>query len=144
MANTARPNILWYCADQQRYDTIGAINNPHVSTPHIDKLVASGFIEFKPDKEAAAAGATYQATLTDNGAIAQGRGAMAAGTGGVVVGGRNTGPINTGTQTNIDIGAGAHTARFVHMFFFPLLSLSSFFRFLFLSPSLSLLFFFPF
>ena len=42
MANTARPNILWYCADQQRYDTIGAINNPHVSTPHIDKLVASG------------------------------------------------------------------------------------------------------
>jgi len=110
----------------------------------LDKLVASGFIEFKPDKEAAAAGATYQATLTDNGAIAQGRGAMAAGTGGVVVGGRNTGPINTGTQTNIDIGAGAHTARFVHMFFFPLLSLSSFFRFLFLSPSLSLLFFFPF
>ena len=40
MAN--RPNILWYCADQQRYDTIGAINNPHVSTPNIDRLVASG------------------------------------------------------------------------------------------------------
>jgi arylsulfatase A-like enzyme len=37
-----RPNILWYCTDQQRYDTIGAINNAHVSTPHIDRLVAAG------------------------------------------------------------------------------------------------------
>ncbi len=33
------PNILWICTDQQRYDTIGALNNPHVSTPHIDQLV---------------------------------------------------------------------------------------------------------
>ena len=37
-----RPNILWYCTDQQRYDTIGALGNPHVSTPNIDKLVAGG------------------------------------------------------------------------------------------------------
>ncbi len=37
-----RPNILWICTDQQRYDTIGALNNPHVSTPNIDNLVASG------------------------------------------------------------------------------------------------------
>jgi arylsulfatase len=37
-----QPNILWICTDQQRYDTIGALNNPQVHTPNIDKLVASG------------------------------------------------------------------------------------------------------
>jgi arylsulfatase A-like enzyme len=37
-----RPNILWYCTDQQRFDTIGALGNPHVVTPHIDALVRSG------------------------------------------------------------------------------------------------------
>ncbi|MGY8822904.1 MAG: sulfatase family protein [Candidatus Latescibacterota bacterium] len=36
------PNILWICTDQQRYDTIGALGNEHVSTPHIDSLVAAG------------------------------------------------------------------------------------------------------
>ncbi|MCY3832796.1 MAG: sulfatase-like hydrolase/transferase [Chloroflexi bacterium] len=36
------PNILWICTDQQRYDTIGALNNPQVHTPNIDKLAASG------------------------------------------------------------------------------------------------------
>ncbi|MCZ6634442.1 MAG: sulfatase-like hydrolase/transferase [bacterium] len=39
----ARPNILWICTDQQRYDTIGALGNAHVSTPHIDRLVSEGF-----------------------------------------------------------------------------------------------------
>ena len=39
---STRPNILWYCADQQRFDTIGALGNPHVSTPTIDRLVRSG------------------------------------------------------------------------------------------------------
>jgi arylsulfatase A-like enzyme len=38
----ARPNILWYCADQQRFDTIGALGNPHVHTPNLDRLVAGG------------------------------------------------------------------------------------------------------
>lgn len=38
----SRPNILWYCTDQQRFDTIGALGNTHVRTPHIDKLVESG------------------------------------------------------------------------------------------------------
>ena len=38
-----RPNILWICTDQQRYDTIGALGNPHVDTPTIDRLVAEGF-----------------------------------------------------------------------------------------------------
>lgn len=38
----SRPNILWYCTDQQRFDTIGALGNPHVQTPAIDALVAEG------------------------------------------------------------------------------------------------------
>lgn len=37
-----KPNILWICTDQQRYDTIGALGNPYVSTPNIDSLVADG------------------------------------------------------------------------------------------------------
>ena len=37
-----RPNILWICTDQQRYDTIGALGNPYVSTPNIDRLVEEG------------------------------------------------------------------------------------------------------
>ena len=37
-----RPNILWICTDQQRYDTIGALSNQHVSTPHIDQLTRRG------------------------------------------------------------------------------------------------------
>lgn len=36
------PNILWICTDQQRFDTIGALGNPYVSTPNIDRLVAEG------------------------------------------------------------------------------------------------------
>ena len=34
-----RPNILWYCTDQQRFDTIAALGNPHVQTPTLDRLV---------------------------------------------------------------------------------------------------------
>lgn len=37
-----RPNILWYCTDQQRFDTIGALGNPHVRTPTLDALVRDG------------------------------------------------------------------------------------------------------
>ncbi|MCB1741922.1 MAG: sulfatase-like hydrolase/transferase, partial [Gammaproteobacteria bacterium] len=40
--STAQPNILWICTDQQRFDTIGALGNPYVSTPNIDRLVAEG------------------------------------------------------------------------------------------------------
>ena len=39
---TERPNILWICTDQQRYDTIGALGNPHIHTPNIDRLVGEG------------------------------------------------------------------------------------------------------
>jgi arylsulfatase A-like enzyme len=38
----ARPNILWYCTDQQRFDTVGALGNSHVQTPAIDRLVHEG------------------------------------------------------------------------------------------------------
>lgn len=37
-------NILWICTDQQRYDTIGALGNPYVSTPNIDSLVEDGVV----------------------------------------------------------------------------------------------------
>ena len=37
-----RPNILWYCTDQQRFDTIGALGNPHVHTPNLDRFLGSG------------------------------------------------------------------------------------------------------
>lgn len=38
----SRPNILWYCTDQQRFDTIGALGNPYVRTPAVDSLVREG------------------------------------------------------------------------------------------------------
>ena len=37
-----RPNILWYCTDQQRFDTIAALGYPHVRTPAIDSLARAG------------------------------------------------------------------------------------------------------
>jgi arylsulfatase A-like enzyme len=39
---SCKPNILWICTDQQRFDTIGALGNPHVITPNIDTLVRQG------------------------------------------------------------------------------------------------------
>ena len=36
------PNILWYCTDQQRWDTVRALGNPDINTPNLDRLVASG------------------------------------------------------------------------------------------------------
>ena len=35
-----RPNILWYCSDQQRFDTIAALGNPHINTPNLDRFAA--------------------------------------------------------------------------------------------------------
>lgn len=34
-----RPNILWYCTDQQRFDTIRALGNSHIHTPRLDEFV---------------------------------------------------------------------------------------------------------
>ncbi|MCG6869905.1 MAG: SUMF1/EgtB/PvdO family nonheme iron enzyme, partial [Gammaproteobacteria bacterium] len=71
----------------------------------LDKLVESGFIEFRPneDENASLGNTTYTATLVGNGAIAQGAG-TAVGARGVSVGGKNTGNISTGTQTNTTQG----------------------------------------
>jgi len=73
----------------------------------LDKLAANGFIELKLDKrEAAASGNTqYQANLIGSGAIAQGPDATAVGAGGVHIGGKNLGNINTGTEVNTGGGA---------------------------------------
>lgn len=42
MPDNKKPNILWLCTDQQRYDTIAALGYSHLSTPNIDKLVKQG------------------------------------------------------------------------------------------------------
>ncbi|HTM47709.1 MAG TPA: sulfatase-like hydrolase/transferase [Bryobacteraceae bacterium] len=34
------PNILWICTDQQRFDTIQGLNNDHIRTPNLKKLMA--------------------------------------------------------------------------------------------------------
>ena len=39
---TQRPNILWYCTDQQRHDTIRALGNPHINTPVLDAFCSKG------------------------------------------------------------------------------------------------------
>lgn len=36
------PNILWICTEHQRHDTIGALTNPYIRTPHLDRLTAEG------------------------------------------------------------------------------------------------------
>ena len=42
MTPTTKPNILWFCTDQQRFDTIAALGNPHIRTPNLNRLVAEG------------------------------------------------------------------------------------------------------
>jgi len=37
-----RPNILWYCSDQQRFDTIAALGNAHINTPCLDAFARQG------------------------------------------------------------------------------------------------------
>jgi arylsulfatase A-like enzyme len=39
---SCRPNILWYCTDQQRFDTIAALGNDVIRTPTVDRLVGEG------------------------------------------------------------------------------------------------------
>ncbi|UCD51947.1 MAG: sulfatase-like hydrolase/transferase [Phycisphaerales bacterium] len=38
-----RPDVLFIFTDDQRADTLGALGNPHIKTPHLDELVRSGF-----------------------------------------------------------------------------------------------------
>ena len=42
MPETTRPNILWLCTDQQRYDTIAALGYPGAVTPVVDRMVGEG------------------------------------------------------------------------------------------------------
>lgn len=37
-----RPNILHFFVDQQRFDTIGALGNPIIKTPNLDRLCEMG------------------------------------------------------------------------------------------------------
>ena len=39
-----RPNILFICTDQQRYDALGCYGNRQISTPTIDRLAAEGVL----------------------------------------------------------------------------------------------------
>ena len=39
---TARPNVLFFFADDQRFDTIHALGNPDIDTPNLDWLVRRG------------------------------------------------------------------------------------------------------
>ena len=39
-----KPNILWICTDQQRWDTLSSLGSPGALTPHIDTLAASGVL----------------------------------------------------------------------------------------------------
>ncbi len=41
-AVASQPNILLFCTDQQRYDTIAALGNSHIRTPNLDRLVSNG------------------------------------------------------------------------------------------------------
>jgi arylsulfatase A-like enzyme len=37
-----KPNILWICTEQQRYDTISVLGNKYINTPNLDRLVRNG------------------------------------------------------------------------------------------------------
>lgn len=39
----AMPNVLWFCTDQQRYDTIEGLNNEHVRTPNLRRFMGECF-----------------------------------------------------------------------------------------------------
>ena len=41
MANM-KPNVLWICTDQQRFDTIHSLGNKHIRTPNLDRLITEG------------------------------------------------------------------------------------------------------
>lgn len=39
-----KPNILWICTDQQRYDCLGCYGNDKLDTPNIDRLAEEGVL----------------------------------------------------------------------------------------------------
>lgn len=40
----SKPNILWICTDEQRFDTLGCYGNPYVLTTNIDQLAKKGTV----------------------------------------------------------------------------------------------------
>ena len=42
MSTPNKPNILWLCTDQQRFDTVRALGNSSINTPNLDQFVADG------------------------------------------------------------------------------------------------------
>ncbi len=44
MADAKRPNILFLCTDQQRYDALGCYGNPQIQTPALDGLAREGVL----------------------------------------------------------------------------------------------------
>ncbi len=43
-APARQPHVVFLFADDQRADTIAALGNPHIKTPHLDELVKSGLV----------------------------------------------------------------------------------------------------
>lgn len=41
-ANSPKPNVLFFFCDDQQADTIASLGNPHIRTPHLDRLVQRG------------------------------------------------------------------------------------------------------
>ena len=41
-AKTTKPNIIFFFADDQRFDTLNACNNPEIITPNMDSFVKNG------------------------------------------------------------------------------------------------------
>ena len=39
-----KPNILWICTDQQRYDTLSVLGNRYIRTPALDRLAEQGVV----------------------------------------------------------------------------------------------------
>lgn len=39
-----KPNVLWVCTDQQRFDTLNCYGNAYTHTPHLDKLATMGVV----------------------------------------------------------------------------------------------------
>ncbi len=37
-------NVVWFCTDQQRYDTITSLGNPYLHTPNTDRLIREGTV----------------------------------------------------------------------------------------------------
>lgn len=46
-SSTTRPNVLFLLSDDQRFDTVHALGNPHIHTPNLDRLADGGFAFYR-------------------------------------------------------------------------------------------------